>query len=407
VGAGHAGGRCALLLRQKGFEGRILLIGEEPNLPYERPPLSKGLLTGSSEFENCLLATREHYRDQSIELVLSNSVVNIDRAGARAVLKSGDKYGYSKLVIATGGHCRELHCPGNQLGNIFVLRSIEHSRSIAENLKPGANVVVIGGGFIGLETAASAVANGCAVTIVESADRLLGRVFPESISSDIAGIHENRGVEIILNDSVEIFDGDDSVKAVCLGSGKRVPADVVIVGIGIIPETKLAETAGLEIDDGIKANQFCQTSDPAIYVIGDSARGFNQHYQRWMRLESWQNAEQQAEIAASHISGFSDGWRSVPWFWSDQYQYNIQIAGTFQDTEEVVVRGGLMQGKVIYFGLNTGRVTGAVAIGEGTSATRDLRVSQMLIDQEVKVLKGDLIDPAIKLKSLLQGGQGQ
>jgi 3-phenylpropionate/trans-cinnamate dioxygenase ferredoxin reductase subunit len=409
AGAGHGGGRCALLLRQKGFDGSISLIGEEPDLPYERPPLSKGLLTGSTEFESCLLATREFYLDQGIDVILNDPVVKIDREAVRIDLRSGSHRSYNKLVIATGGDCRKLHCPGSQLDNIFELRSIEHSRSIAEKLVPGTNVVVVGGGFIGLEVAASAVKNSCIITVVESADRILGRVFPEPVSSDLEDIHKQNGVAVLLNDNVERFDGNLAVEMVCLASGKQVPADIVIVGIGIAPRTELVEGIGLQVDNGIKANQFCQTSDPDIYAIGDCARSYNQFYHQWIRLESWKNAELQAEVAAGHICGFPEPWNSVPWFWSDQYQYNIQMAGFFRDAgdrdvDEVVKRGEISQGKVMYFGLRGGRIMGAVAIGEGTSAARDLRFSQMLIDQRARVTTDELVNPVVKLRSLLQTG---
>jgi 3-phenylpropionate/trans-cinnamate dioxygenase ferredoxin reductase subunit len=407
AGAGHAGGRCALLLRQKGFDGPISLIGEEPDLPYERPPLSKGLLTGNTEFESCLLAAREYYLDQKIDIFLNDPVVSIDREAGRVRLRSGSDYSYNKLVIATGGHCRKLHCPGSQLENICELRSVRHSRLIAERLIPGANVVIVGGGFIGLEVAASAVRNNCVVTVVETADRLLGRVFPEPVSSELVEMHAKNSVAVILNDNVERFSGGLNVETVYLASGKQVPADIVIVGIGIVPRTELVEDTGLQVDNGVRANQFCQTSDPEIYAIGDCARSYNQRYQQWMRLESWKNAEQQADIVASHICGVPDPWSSVPWFWSDQYQYNIQMAGFFRDAggrevDEVVRRGEISQGKVMYFGLQAGMISGAVAIGEGASAARDLRVSQMLIDQCTRVSTDELVDPTVKLRSLLQ-----
>jgi len=263
---------------------------------------------------------------------------------------------------------------------------------------------VVGGGFIGLEIAASAVKNGCNVTVIEFSERLLGRVFPEPVALDITTLHEYHGVEIILNDSVASFSGDDAVRIVKLESGKEYPADVVIVGIGITPRTGLAASAGLETNDGITTNQFCQTDDSNIFAIGDCARGFNLRYRQWIRLESWQNAEQQAAVVAGNICGYETPWESVPWFWSDQYHYNIQMAGDFQNCDKLLTRGELGRGKVMYFAFENGCINGAVAIGEGTSAARDLRVSQKLIEQKITILPEDLEDSAIKLKNLLPPG---
>jgi NADPH-dependent 2,4-dienoyl-CoA reductase/sulfur reductase-like enzyme len=261
----------------------------------------------------------------------------------------------------------------------------------------------VGGGFIGLELAAAGIQRGCEVTVVEIADRLLARAMPGSISERVHKIHRDRGVDFVFSDSVAGFEGGERVASVRLTSGKVLPADLVVVGIGLIAETRIAAQAGLDVDDGILANEFCQSSAPDIYAIGDCARAYNLHYQRHMRLESWQNAEQQADIAARHICGDPVGWKSVPWFWTDQYEFNIQMAGSPRAGSELVSRGSLDDGGEMSFCIDHGEITGAVAVGKGTAMAKDLRIAQMLIEGHRPANAAQLADPKISLKTLLKG----
>ena len=402
AGAGHAGGRCALQLREKGFSGEITMIGNESSYPYERPPLSKGVLQDPEKFQNCLLAEDEKWRELDIRSVLSTSVERINLQDNCVTIHEGAEFSYDKLVLATGGVCRRLSCSGEDLKHIFQLRTAQDSFDIAQHLSDGAQLVIIGGGFIGLEVAASARALGCQVTIVENQNRLLGRVFAEPISSRIQSIHEAQGVKFVFNDSVARFSGVEKVEGVVLESGTSIDADLVVVGVGIVPNTNLAEHAGLAIDNGVVANQYCQTSVENIYAIGDCANALNTRLQQNIRLESWQNAEHQASIVANHILGIGIPWDSLPWFWSDQYHYNIQMAGLPSNKGDIIQRGDLSDGAVIYFEVEGDRLISAVAIGEGTKAARDLRVSQMIMQQGKSISADMLLDTSIKLKSLLK-----
>jgi 3-phenylpropionate/trans-cinnamate dioxygenase ferredoxin reductase subunit len=402
VGAGHAGGRTALQLRSKGYQGAITLIGEETEFPYERPPLSKEFLLGNRTSESCRLAQPLQWNELDITLSLGNPATSLHTADKVVRTKNGQHAGYDNLVIATGGRCRKLDCTGSQLKHVFELRDIAHSRRIGDHLVPDARIVIAGGGFIGLEIAAAGISKGCKVTVVEVADRLLGRVVTEPISARVLDIHEHRGVKFVFSDSISHFEGRGSVNAVQLAGGETLPADLVVVGIGLVPETGLAAQASLEVDDGIVANAFCQASQPEVYAVGDCARAYNQFYDKHMRLESWQNAEQQAEIAASHICGVAMAWQSVPWFWTDQYQYNIQMAGNILYGDVQVVRGAAADDNQLFCSLQDGRITGAVAIGKGTSMAKDLRVAQMLIQKKTTVSPSQLENPGLRLKSLLR-----
>ena len=406
IGAGHAGGRCSLRLRQKGYQGEIDLIGKEPDGPYERPPLSKGLLTGKSEFAACQLATRVQYRDQAINLRTGHEAVTIDAQQRFIRLIDGSRIGFDRLVLATGGRCRQLTCSGSDLGNIHVLRDISHSQAIRAALRSGPDVVIVGGGFIGLEVAASAVALGCRVTVIEAAAQLLGRVLPVVTSRKIQSLHESRGVEFRLGAEIASFDGREQVAAVRLSCGEVIPAKTVIIGIGIDPEIGLAVEAGLEVKgppaNTIVANGFCQTSEDHIYAIGDCVSALNGHYGHHVRLESWQNAEQQAELVASHLCNNAVAWQTVPWFWSDQYEYNIQMAGMMAGHDQIVERQEPTSGAHYYFALCNQKLVGAVGMGPGTCAARDLRVAQRLIEKNRKLDPALLGDDSFKLKQLLK-----
>ncbi len=402
IGAGHAGGRCALLLQHKGYQGNITLIGEEDQPPYERPPLSKDLLTGTGQFEKSLLCPVEGYQEKGITLIRGTTVEGIHRSKKSVSLNDGTSLGYDNLVIATGGACRRLDCEGSDHDLIFQLREIYDCETIRSRLTEGNHLAIVGAGFIGLEVAASAVRLGCKVSIVEFADQVLGRVFPKSISAEVEKIHRHNGVEFYFGNSVEIYSkGHDKIE-VNLTSGKTLECDLVVEGIGIMPRVDLARDAGLEIDNGIRANEFCQTSDASIYAIGDCGRSMNTRYEKPMRLESWQNAEQQGNIVASHLVGEAIAWDVVPWFWSDQYQYNIQMTGDVTLGHEWMTRGKLDDGKTIHFCMNDNRIVAGIAIGEGTSAALDLRVTQKLIEQNKLVDRNRLLDQDVKLKFILK-----
>lgn len=402
VGAGHAGGRAALSLRSKGFESEIDLLGDEEFPPYERPPLSKGLLIGNKQPEECFLVDSSQWKEKGINLHLDDPVESIALDKKTVTTVNQKLYSYEKLVLATGGRCRKAEFPRVHLKHIFDLRNIEDSKDIQRHLFPEQRVVIVGGGFIGLEVAAAAIQQGCRVSVVEMDDRLLSRVFPQAVSTVIQDFHEYKGVEFYLSDSISEAQGNESVNSVLLHSGKELGADVVVVGIGLIPETDLAENAGLAVDNGIVCNEFCVTSDSDVYAIGDCAKAFNHRSGKYLRLESWQNAEHQAEVVASDITNKPKAWDSVPWFWTDQYEMNIQLAGDMSLSSNLAVRGKTVEQGFIFFSLLDDQLCGAVSIAPGMKLAKDLRVAQMLIEKEVKLSVEELNDPEVRLKSLLK-----
>lgn len=402
LGAGHCGGRAAEWLRRLSFDGRVVLVGAEAWPPYERPPLSKTFLTGAKGFADCRLQDDAFYAEQGIELVTGAPATAIDPTAKQVTIGGGTKLAYDKLLIATGAIPRRLSLPGSNLDGVFTLRDRVDSEAIRAALRPGARLAVVGGGFIGLEVAASARSLGAEVVVLEAADQLLGRGVPPEVAGDVSAVHREHGVEIRLNAQVTGFLGESDVRGVTMADGQCVDATAVVVGIGVRPETSLAEACGIQSDDGILAGADCATERDDIFVAGDAARALNARYGRRIRLESWQNAEQQAEIAARAMLGQHSQWSSVPWVWSDQYEWNLQVAGFPADGERTVTRGNVSDGKVVHFALQDDQLIGAAALGQGMSAAKDLRVAQMLIEKSARPSAEALADPDINLKSLLK-----
>ena len=402
VGGGHAGGRTAEWLRRLGFDGTLSIIGAEPCLPYERPPLSKGLLTGEKSFTDCLLRRESFYRDNDIQLLTGRTVGALDKWKKCVKLADGARIPYDRLVLATGAQPKTLNLPGTELPGVHLLRHEGQAATISEALSPGAHIAVIGGGFIGLEVAAAARTRGSAVTVIEAAGRLLGRSLPAAVAEDIAALHRCRGVEIITGAGISKLTGYTRIEAVELSDGRRVEATAVVIGIGIRPASELAEAAGIASDDGVLTDSTCMTTVPGIYAVGDVARCFNDYYGRRIRLESWQNAEQQAEICARSLLGNERRWRAVPWVWSDQYDWNLQTAGFPADCSDIVRRGDPAEGKALYIGFTDGRMSGAMSFGQGLKAAKDLRLAQMMLEKGSQVEPAAFADEAVSLKTLLK-----
>ena len=405
LGAGHAGGRCAAWLRELGSEEDVILVGAEPILPYERPPLSKGLLTGHKTVEDCHLREESFYQDQRIELLLGREVTALDLAARSLTLDDGGRLDFGRLVIASGARPRRLSLPGAALAGVCILRNVADSQALLEHLSSGARLVVVGGGFIGLEVAASARALGAEVVVLEATQQVLGRGVPFEIARDVVALHRAQGVDIRLGAQLAEILGDRRVSGVALADGTRIDCSAVVIGVGVVPETALAEAAGIPCQDGVLAGPDCATEVPEIFVIGDAARAHNRRYGRQMRLESWQNAEQQAEIAARALVGHQAHWDSVPWVWSDQHGWNLQVAGDGSAGGEFVIRGQDGDTKRLGFVLKDDRLVGAAAFGQGLSAAKDLRVAQMLIERNTPVAAAALADPGTSLKSLLKQSQ--
>lgn len=383
IGAGHAGGRAAEAMRALGFAGHILLIGDEPHLPYERPPLSKDLLQGKAETFRPM-RDAAFWAEKEIECRLGCRAEAIDPAARTVTLADGMREPYDKLLLATGGAVRRLAVPGADLGNVFYLRTLDDSRAIDARLGPGRKVVVIGGGFIGLETAASARLRGCAVTVVELADRLMARCVLPEISKTFLDLHRAQGVDIRLDTGVERLEGDGAVARVVTSGGERLAADLVVIGVGIVPDTALAESAGIAVANGIVTDEYCRTSVPEIFAAGDVTCHFNPLYGRHIRLESWQNAQNQAIAAARVMCGEETPYAEAPWMWSDQFDAKLEVAGMPERWDDVVFRGDPAGGAYMIFQLEAGRLVGIMSVNQ----PRDMRFARRLLQT------GKPVDPA-------------
>lgn len=393
IGASHGGVQAATRLRRLGWEGDITLLGEEAALPYHRPPLSKDYLKGAKSRDGIVLHTESAYKKAGVMLRRGCRAEAIDREAREVLLADGSRHSWDKLVLATGSRPRELRVSGAALGNVFCLRNVEDVDAIRAATKEGAPAVVIGGGYIGLEAAASLRLLGMEVTVVEAMDRVLQRVTSEPVSTFYTRVHGEEGVIIRTAAKVAALDGDERVEAVELEGGERLPAELVVVGIGILPNTGLAEAAELAVEDGILVNEFAQTSDPDIYAIGDCARFDHPRYGN-VRLESVQNANDQAVIAAKSICGKPEPYAALPWFWSDQYGTKLQIAGLAAGAEKIVLRGDPADGRnlsVLY--VSGGRLQAVDAINR----PRDFVFGKRLIISGDAIDTAKLVDPDIPL----------
>ncbi len=352
VGASHAAAELCMRLRKEGWQGRITLVGEEPYLPYNRPPLSKTFLAGHKDTSELLIRHEGAYEKAQVDFFLGVKAVSVNRDKHSLLLGNDQQLEYDKLVLTTGARVRKLDIAGADLGNIFYLRNIHDANLIRPHIRQGQKAVIIGGGYIGLECAAMLQSSGMQVTVLERDQCILNRVSAPEISAFFTRIHQEEGINIQANAETVAFEGDGRVEAVLCQDGKRFNADLVIVGVGVIPNTELAAEAGLAVNNGIQVNEFAETSDPDILAAGDCTYHFNQHYQRWMRLESIQNAVEQAEVAAATICGRREAYDAIPWFWSDQFDLKLQIAGLSTGYDNLIVRGELQQGRkvaVFYF----------------------------------------------------------
>jgi 3-phenylpropionate/trans-cinnamate dioxygenase ferredoxin reductase subunit len=339
VGAGQAAAQTIQNLRQQNYAGSITLIGDEPYPPYQRPPLSKKYFAGEVARERLLLRPQSFYADKGVALELGRRVEEIDR-GARALrLDDGRTLRYGRLLLATGSRARKLEAPGAALAGVHHVRTIADIDSINADLEPGALVVVIGGGYIGLEIAAVAIQRGFKVTVLEAADRVLGRVVCRPVSDFYAGLHRAAGVEIHCSANVRALHGRTRVESVETADGRRFECDVVIVGIGIVPNVELAAAAGLECANGIRVDEHARTADPDVLAAGDCTSHPLPLYGRIVRLESVPNAVHQAKVAAATLLGSPSAYSEIPWFWSDQYDVKLQIVGLSHGYDDVVLRG--------------------------------------------------------------------
>ncbi|MEM5388770.1 FAD-dependent oxidoreductase [Paraburkholderia phymatum] len=397
VGAGQAGAELAGALRSQGFAGSITLLGDERYPPYRRPPLSKAFLAGEVSLESLYLKTADAYEKQGIQCMLGTAVERIDRDAHRICLADGSVLPYDKLGLATGGRARKLPLPGATHSNVHYVRNIEDIQRLRTQFEAGRRLVIIGGGYIGLETASVAVKAGLHVCVIEGLPRVLARVTVPEISAYYESVHRARGVEIRTGVGVRALDGARKVEALVLTDGQRVDADLVVIGIGLVPNTELAEAAGLEVSNGIVVDAHLLTSDPDIVACGDCTFHENVFYQRRMRLESVPNALEQARVAAANMIGKPAAYSAVPWFWSDQYDLKLQMVGLSEGFDQFVVRGAMEKDRFVAFYLREGVVISADAVNR----PQEFMVAKRLVAERVKVDAARLIDESSSLKDVM------
>jgi 3-phenylpropionate/trans-cinnamate dioxygenase ferredoxin reductase subunit len=397
AGAGHAAGQAAVSLRQGGFTGTITMIGEEPYLPYQRPPLSKKFLAGELELDRLFIRHEKFYADHNVDVHLSTRVERIDRKAKAVALSDGSRMSYDRLLLATGSEVRKLTIPGHDLEGIHYLRTIADVLKMREHFRPGARMVVIGAGYIGLEVAAVAITHGLHVTVVEMADRVMSRVVAPEVSDFFESVHREAGVEILCNRNPDSsLVGNHRVEALRSPDGSKISADMVVVGIGILPTVDIAETAGIKCDNGVVVDEYCRTSDPHILAIGDCTNHPNSLLGRRLRLESVHNAQEQAKTAAATLCGKLQAYAQVPWFWSDQYDLKLQIAGLSGEHNSVILRGKPETRSFAAFYMKGDRLLAVDAI----NSAREFMLSKKLIAIGARLEPEILADDSIPFKEL-------
>ncbi|WP_394560940.1 NAD(P)/FAD-dependent oxidoreductase [Aquipseudomonas alcaligenes] len=402
IGAGHAGGELAIALRNEGWEGRILLLGEETHLPYHRPPLSKAYLAGSVEKSSLSIRPQLAYDKANVEFFGGVRVTRIDRANKLLELGDGKQLAYDKLAIATGGRPRPLAVPNagsaERCSNFHYLRTLDDVELIRAQMAAGKRLAIVGGGYIGLEVAAAAVAQGLQVTVLEALPRVLQRVTAAELSAYYERKHREAGVDI--RTGVQVADlevSGESVSAVLCADGSRLETDLVVVGIGLIANTELAAEAGLQVDNGILVDECARTSDPDIFAAGDCTNHPNALLGRRLRLESVPNALEQSRAAAANMAGKSKAYASVPWFWSDQYELKLKMVGLSEGFERLVLRGDPLSDSFSAFYLKDGKVLAADTVNR----PQDFIAAKRLVAESIAVTAEQLADDSKPLKELL------
>ena len=398
IGAGHGGVQVATSLREEGFEGKITLISDENELPYQKPPLSKGYLNGKQNVENLLFRNALYYADNHIDLVLDETITQINVSKKNVVAQSGSNYDYDYLVLATGAKNRALNTEGVVFSNIVYLRSLSDAKNIKTQLQKSEKIVVIGGGFIGLEVAAAAVELGKKVTVIEAQERLMNRVLPPVVSDVFLKKHKENGVDVMLNAKISKIQQNTEgvVTGIQLSDNQTIETDLLVVGIGVLPNSELAEAAGLTCENGIVVNERLETSDPSIFAIGDCANYFNAYAQRKMRVESVQNAVDQAKVVAKNIVGMPTKFHAVPWFWTNQYDLKLQMAGIAIDFDTIILRGAVEACKFSAFYFKDNKFIGADSLNRAA----DHLAARKLLQAGISPTKEQVEDLDFKLGNL-------
>jgi 3-phenylpropionate/trans-cinnamate dioxygenase ferredoxin reductase component len=397
VGGGKAGARAAVAFRENAWKGPVILISDEALAPYDRPPLSKAAIMDDAEPQPTYLLDEGMMASLEVNFLRGAAATAIDRDAKIVALADGRKIPYERLLIATGAEPRQLSLTGSE--RALLLRDIGDAVRIRNEFSEGRNIAIIGGGFIGLELAASAAKRGCCVTVIEAQPRILMRGVPAEIAMRIAARHAEAGVEILAGASIAHIGPD----RIALSDGREISADIIIAGIGAAPRFRLAEQAGLAIDNGIACNTYLQTSDPHIFAVGDCCSFPHPVFgNERLRLEAWRNASDQAIVAIENMLGGQRQYEAVPWFWTDQYELNLQIAGLPHRGFSLVERVPKENALILCHLDGEGRLVGASGIGQGNSIARDIRLLEMLIGKKAVPDPASLGDPSFQLKSLLK-----
>ena len=399
IGAGVAGGTAAETLRKQGFDAEIHLVGAEPYRPYDRPPLSKEFLSGAKEQEKLFFKPESFYSEQSIELHLGTEATAIDSSSNTVTLANGESLHYDKLLLATGSRIKRLPIPGADLEGVHYLRTIDDSRAIVQSMNGASRVVIVGAGFIGSEVAAVCKTAGLEVTVLEIQHQPMSHILGEEMGAIYANLHNNRGVNLRLSEGIAEIHGSSRAEQVITDKGNAINCDFVVIGVGITPDTALAESAGLDVDKGILSDQYCQTSNSDIFAAGDVANWFHPGLGRRLRVEHWDNALNQGAAAAKSMLGAPEPYSPTLYFWSDQYDLNIQYLGHAAEWDEIAVRGNPADEKFTAFYLKNGSVHGALIVNN----FRDIRPTRTLIGQQTPVTAAHLTNESTNLKQLARG----
>ena len=395
IGAGHAAGQVCASLRQEGWQGRIVLIGDEPYLPYQRPPLSKKFLQGEFEESRLFVKPEAFYEQQNIECRLNTRVIRIDHEKRQVATEAGEFIDFDRLIIATGAAPRKISIPGIKADGVCELRTMRDALNLRARLSEKSKLVIIGAGYIGLEVAATARALGASVTVIEAADRVLSRVTGPEMSRFFQNLHCEQGVDIRLGETVAGFKSEDGVLTSCrLSSGEILPASIAVIGIGVTPNVNIAEQAALPVENGIVVDEYARTIDPQIYAIGDCSNHPSELLGRRLRLESVPNALEQAKTAAAAICGKDKPYNQTPWFWSDQYDVKLQTAGLCEGYDQLLFRGDPEAHK-----FSASYLKGDILIAiDAVNSPADFLPAKKLIADKAQINRSKFDDPEIPYK---------
>ena len=396
IGAGQAAGQCVATLRKLGCTNKIILIGEESHPPYQRPPLSKSFLEGKVGLERVYMKNREFYEENEVEFYPNTLVKEIDREEKKVRTSCGKEFEFEKLVIATGSRARELEIEGTQLGNVYYLRTIDDVEKIKEQMSVCQNLSIIGAGYIGLEVAAVASELGMNVSIFEMAERSMNRTVDKKISEHFEDLHKTNGVNFYFQSNIEKLQGETFIEGVKLDDGSLIPTDILIIGIGIIPNQELAENAGLDCNNGILVNDKGITSDQSIFACGDCTNHPNKFLNKNVRLESVQNALEQSKVVAANIVGQEEKYDEIPWFWSDQYDQKLQIVGIPEEYDEIVKREYADGFSLFYLSNKT--IISVTTINN----PKEFLICKKLVEKKVKISSDILTNTANDLNELVK-----